>query len=280
MIDCRLPSLSAWVDAFREAPIPVLPGTAAELQQLLLIENQSGTVDAHTLSEAFASDPLMTLAVLKLVAQHCRASGAEPPETLVGAIVMLGIGPFFRAMSDPPTVLDWLKDRPQAASGLLKVITRARRASRFAVNFALRRQDEDAQVIQEAALLHDFAEMLMWCHAPALMGEVARRLSEDHELRSAEVQQDVLGIELSDLAHQLMQLWSLPPLLIECTDDRLAHHPRIRTTMLAVRLARHSQHGWDDPHAQAAWPDDMADVASLINLSRDATWQLVQDIDG
>jgi len=76
-----------------------------------------------------------------------------------------------------------------------------------------------------------------------------------------------------------MQDWKLPPLLIECTDDRIAHHPRVRTTMLAVRLARHSQHGWNDPHAQAAWADDMTDVAALLNISREATWQLIQDLD-
>lgn len=279
MIDRRLSSLSAWVDAFREAPIPVLPGTVADLAQFRDIEERTGSVDAHSLSEAFGNDPLMTLDVLKRAARHCRSSGAEPPETLVGAIVMLGIGPFFRAYEQPVAVLGWLHAHPDGVSGLLNVITRARRACRFAVNFALRRQDEDALVIQEAALLHDFAEMLMWAHAPALMHEVAQRLSSNHQLRSVDVQQEVLGIALGDLAHQLMTHWSLPPLLIECTDDRLAHHPRIRTTMLAVRLARHSQHGWDAPHAQAAWADDISDVASLINLSRDATWRLIQDID-
>ncbi|MEK8085107.1 HDOD domain-containing protein [Aquabacterium sp. A3] len=280
MIDRRLPSISAWVDAYRDALIPVLPGTLADLHQFRDIEERTGSVDAHTLSEAFSHDPLMTLDVLKRVARHCRSSGAEPPETLVGAIVMLGIGPFFRAYEQPVSILDWLHEHPAATSGLLKVITRGRRASRFAVNFALRRQDEDALIIQEAALLHDFAEMLMWCHAPALMQQVSDQLNADHRLRSKDVQQDVLGISLDDLAIQLMQQWSLPPLLIECTDDRLAHHPRIRTTTLAVRLARHSQHGWDDPHAQAAWPDDIADVAALINLSKDATWRLIQDIDG
>jgi HD-like signal output (HDOD) protein len=278
-IDAPLPSLQHWVDALLDAPVPVLPGTVAELSQLRDIEDSHGSVDAHTLSEAFGHDPLMTLSVLTHAARHCRRAGVEPPETLVGAIVMLGIGPFFKAYEAPVSVLDWLRPHPEAISGLLKVVTRARRASRFAVSFALRRQDEDAVVIQEAALLHDFAEMMLWCHAPALAQTMASRLADDHTLRSAQVQRDVLGIELGDLAQLLMRAWSLPPLLIECTDDRIAHHPKIRTTMLAVRLARHSQHGWEDPHAVAALPDDVADVAALLNVSRDAAWNLIQGID-
>ena len=44
--------------------------------------------------------------------------------------------------------------------------------------------------------------------------------------------------------------------------------------MLAVRLARHTAQGWDN----AALPDDIDDIASLLNLSTDATLQLVRDI--
>ena len=43
---------------------------------------------------------------------------------------------------------------------------------------------------------------------------------------------------------------------------------------LAVRLARHSAHGWDD----AALGDDFSEAANLLNLSLVATRQLVDDI--
>jgi hypothetical protein len=43
-----------------------------------------------------------------------------------------------------------------------------------------------------------------------------------------------------------------PTLLIQCTNDRNAQDPKVRSVMLAVRIARHTQYGWDDPHAQAA----------------------------
>jgi HD-like signal output (HDOD) protein len=178
-----------------------------------------------------------------------------------------------------PSVTTWLHDYPSALSGLLKVIKRSRKAATFAINFASHRQDEDSEMIQEAALLHDFAEMLLWCHAPNLALEIARRQQADYTLRSAEVQMEVLGIELNDLAHALMQAWSLPELLIKNTDDRHAEHPRVRTVMLAVRIARHTQYGWDDPHAQAALPDDVAEVAQLLTLSTESAKRKIIEID-
>ncbi|HET8868808.1 MAG TPA: HDOD domain-containing protein [Aquabacterium sp.] len=279
MIDSPFTSLYAWTQAFADAEIPVLPGSVAELSQLRDIEEANGTVDAHTLSDSFGNDPLMTLKVLVHAARICTKQSVEPPETLVGSIVMMGISPFFASFEKTTDILTWLRSTPEAVSGLLKVITRARRASNFALSFALHRQDEDVMVVQEAALLHDFAEMLLWCHAPKLALEIANRQKADYRVRSADIQKEVLGIELVDIAQSLMQHWRLPELLRLATDDHNARHPKVRTVMLAVRLARHTQYGWNDPHAQAALPDDIADIAQLLTLSPEATRRLIEGID-
>jgi HD-like signal output (HDOD) protein len=279
MIETALPSLAAWTDALGQLPIPVLPGSAAELRQLRDIEEARATVDAHTIADSLGADPLMTLKVLVRASEHCLRNGVEPPETLVGATVMLGIGPFFRIFEEVSSVTEWLREHPEAISGLIKAVTRARRASHFATCFALRRQDEDCVVIQEAALLHDFSEMLLWCHAPALALEIARRQKADHTIRSADIQREVLGIELQDLTQALMARWQLPLLLQECTNDHHANNPKVRSVMLGVQIARHTQHGWDDPHAQAALPDDVAEVAQLLTLSREAAYRLLVSLD-
>ena len=279
MIDEPLSSLHAWTQAFADAEIPVLPGTVAELAQLQAIEEANETMDAHTLAESFCNDPLMTLKVLVHVSRQCTRQSVEPPETLVGSIVMQGIGPFFHTFARTPTILEWLKDTPAALSGLLKVIARARRASNFAMSFALHRQDEDVVVVQEAAMLHDFAEMLLWCHAPRLAMEISVRQKADFRVRSADIQNEVLGIELVDLGQALMRHWKLPPLLTKSTDDHNANHPQVRTVMLAVRLARHTQYGWHDPHAQAALPDDISDIAQLLTLSNDSAQRLIEGLD-
>jgi HD-like signal output (HDOD) protein len=233
-------------------------------------------VDAHLLAELVGNDPLMTLSLLAHVGTTSRRE--TDVETVVGALVLMGIGPFFRHFATLSTVSDVLPDVPANAAardGLAAVLKRADRASRFALAFAAHRLDPDAAVIHEAALLHGFAELLLWCHAPALALEIAQRQQADPTLRSAAAQRAVLGIELADLQQGLMRAWRLPELLIRLGDDRHADDVQVRNVLLAVRLARHTAHGWDN----AALPDDIADIAQLLQLGTAPTLKLLRDID-
>ena len=268
-----LPNLAAWLAHFRTAPIPVLPGTAAALRELA--EHQDA-VDAHLLAETIGADPLMTLKLLAHVGSRSRRE--TDVETVVGALVLIGIGPFFRQFGELVTIDEALADAPESAAaraGLDAVLARAHRAARFALGFAAHRLDPDAAVIHEAALLHSFAELLLWCHAPALALQIARRQRGDPTLRSALAQQAVLGIELADLQQSLMRTWRLPELLIRIADEHHTEHATVRNVLLAVRLARHTANGWDN----AALPDDIADIAALLNLSHGAALQLVRDVE-
>ena len=282
MLTRPLPDLAAWTASFRDAAIPVQRGTAEQLALLAEVEELRGDVDAHQLADPIERDPLMALKLLATVAQARRARDPHDqrasPETVTGALVMMGIGPFFRAFGTLPTVELLLAEAPQALAGLQRVIQRAHRAANFALGFAVHRMDEDAAVLQLAALLHDFAEMLLWCHAPTLALEIERRQQADSGLRSATVQRELLRIELPALQQALMRAWALPELLVRITDDSKAEHPQVRSVLLAIRLARHTQDsagGWDN----AAVPDDVADVARLLNLSTGAAQQLLVDID-
>jgi HD-like signal output (HDOD) protein len=131
------------------------------------------------------------------------------------------------------------------------------------LGLAVQRKDSEAEVIHEAALLHDFAEMLLWCHAPQLALQIQSRQQNDPTLRSAQVQREVLGFELCDLEHALMQTWKMPEVLVSITNDRRSENPRVRNVMLSAALARHSQEGWLNP----ALADDFEAVGRLLNLS-------------
>jgi HD-like signal output (HDOD) protein len=279
MLEQPLRDLDAWCRHLVQAELPVMQDSIDEIALLAEAEEARGNVDAHTLAQAVGGDPLMTLRVLVHVSRLCTRKGAEPPETLTGALVMLGIAPFFRAFADLPGLQTHLTEHPEALEGLQRTLVRARRAAHHAYHWALHRQDEDAEIIYQATLLHDVAELMMWCHAPRLMLQVERQLAADHTLRSGDVQQAMLNVNLSDLSQALMRQWHLPGLLIEVTDDRHAEHPRVRTVMLAMRLARHTQYGWLTPNAQAALPDDIQDIARLLNLSSQAALRKVQDTD-
>jgi HD-like signal output (HDOD) protein len=272
-IERPLRDLAAWLAHFRSAPIPVLDATADEVRALAVNED---AVDAHLLSETVAADPLMTLKLLAHVGSNSRRETGV--ETVVGALVLLGIGPFFRHFSRLPTIgqaLEGSHDATEAHAGLRAVLDRSHRAARFAISFAAHRLDPDAAVIHEAALLHGFTELLLWCHAPALALEILRRQRADATLRSAAVQQAVLGITLADLQQALMKAWRLPALLIRLDDEKHADSPQVRNVALAVRLARHTAQGWANP----ALPDDVADIADLLQLSTAPTLKLLQQID-
>jgi HD-like signal output (HDOD) protein len=265
-----LPGLAAWVARLRDAPMPVLASTAEALAELAAHEDE---VDAHTLAETINVDPLMTLQLLAHVGTTRRRD--TDVETVVGALVLLGIAPFFRRFPALGTVEDTLGDLPEALAGVRAVLRRVHRAAAFALGFAAHRLDPDAAVIHEAALLHDFAELLLWCHAPGLALEVARRQQADPTLRSGAAQQAVLGVQLADLQQALMRAWRLPELLIRLGDDRHAHTPQVLNVRLAVRVARHSAHGWDNP----ALPDDVGEIGALLQLGPDPTLKLLLEID-
>ena len=269
----RIPrDANGWVRYFRRLEIPVLASTAAAVEEMRLIEDD---VDARIIAEVVGRDPLMTLKLLV----HASTQGANrrltDAETVVEALVLMGITPFFRIFGPQPTVEDRLADHPEALAGLRHVLLRADRAARFAASFAIHRADHDAVVLHEAAQLHDFTEMLLWLHAPELALELQRRQRADATLRSSAAQRDVLNAELNDVQHVLMKLWRLPEILVRITDDSHAENSQVRNVLLAIRLARHTMNGWDN----AALPDDVRDIAALLHLGIEPTRQLLLDID-
>ncbi len=265
-------ALERWTVRLARAEIPVLAQTADALEAMRA--NEDG-VDANSLGEMIAGDPLMSLKLLAHAASRRTPRMLTETETVTAALVMMGITPFFKTFGAQPTVEQWLAGRPLALAGLQLALRRAHRAATFALGFAVHRRDHDAAVIHAAALLHDFAGMLVWCHAPELALRIEQAQQADPRLRSAALQTAVLGVELADLQQALMKTWRLPELLTRISDDRHAEHPSVRTVSLAVRLSRHSLHGWDDP----ALPDDIDAIAALLNLSVAATLGLVHEID-
>ena len=276
MLTAPLPTLEAWTAHFAAAPIPVLPRTADAMDWL---RGREDDLDAHSIAEFLAGDPLKTLKLLSHVATLRRPAFGEDDEvvaeTLTAALVYLGVSPFFRAFDTLLTTEELLSGRPEALAGLHDVLSRAARAAVFSLGFAVHRMDTDAPALYHAALLNDFAEMLLWCHAPDLALEIRARQRRDPTLRSAQVQMDVLNIRLPELEQALMRTWRLPQMWRRLTDERATTDLQARNVTLAIRLARHTQHGWDN----AALPDDIADIAALLNLSPAAAEKKVRDLD-
>jgi len=267
-----LADVAAWTSHFRRAEIPVLRETVEALDALRANEERT---DANSIGEMIGGDPLMTLKVLAYVSDHRGRSVVTGAETVIAALVMMGIPPFFRAFAAPTSVEDWLAASPEALAGLQRVLRRAHRGARFALALAVHRTDPHAATVHAAALLHEFAEMLLWCHAPQLALRIRAMQDADPTLRSNVAQRTVLGIELDEIQQALVAAWRLPSLLAETAQEPQAGHTGARAVALGSRLARHTAAGWDN----AAIPDDVAEVAAFLNLSPAAALALLMEID-
>jgi HD-like signal output (HDOD) protein len=268
-MDSPDPSLAAWTERLAPVAVPVLRATR---DQILHWSQRPDDADAHVLADLVLRDPLMCLRVLVNVSQKLGERLLTPVETVTAALVLTGIEPFFRDFQDLPVLEDRLADQPQALAGALALVERSHRAARLAASFAIHRQDEDVELLHQAALLHDFGHLLLWCEAPPLALEMAARQRQDPNLRSAAVQRDVLGVELEPLAVALMERWGLPPALRELAQPGTAATAGPRTVRLAVQLARHLESGWHN----AALPDDFAEIGNLLNLPANAAASLAR----
>ena len=275
-LDRPLADLSAWTRHFAAQPIPVLADSAQALRGLAERDAAGDEgVDAQLIVKAVGQDPLMALRILSHVSTSRSSRREIQVETITEALVLMGISPFFRACTDLPVLESLLQDQPEALEGAQRVLARGRRAAQFALGFSVHRMDTDAPLVYQAALLHDFAELLLWVHAPQLALDIAMLQQEHPTLRSADAQRRVLGIELHDLQQALMHLWKLPELLIRLSDARHADHPSVRSVLLAIRVARHSAQSWTNP----ALPDDIHAVGDLLTLGPDHARNLLIELD-
>jgi HD-like signal output (HDOD) protein len=267
MLDHALPGIEDWVLLFTNNSLPVLRITKRRLEEM---RKNLERVDARELARVILQDPIMTVRVLAYIQPLHGRSLAHDITTVASAVMMAGIEPFFKRFDELLIIEEQLQDASQQALlGILQTIRRAQRAADYAQEWAIWRQDINMEEVRIAALLHDLAEILVGCSAPALSLKIQNLQKSRPGLRSTNAQREILGFSFLDIQVALCQAWHLPQLLQTLIDDDNANLPRVRNVTLAVRLARHSAHGWDDP----ALPDDYNDIGSLLNLTPESVRQ-------
>ncbi len=261
MTEHSLKGIDEWVSFLGSNEMPILRQTARKLEQA---RQNMATISGRDIAGIVLQDPLMAVRVLAYIQPFTGKHLRSEITTIANAVMMLGIEPFFRKFEAPNTIEAMLKDEPQALLGLLQVIRRVQRASRYAHDWAFERHDMNNEEVALAALLHDLAEILLWCFAPGLASEIRDKLQKDKTLRSHVAQEEVLGFPLVELQRALCSAWHLPELLNTLMDDSNAHLPRVQNVTLAVNLARHSTDDWTN----AALPDDFAAIERLMHIDR------------
>jgi HD-like signal output (HDOD) protein len=257
------------VRAWSGREVPVLANTLAALKELRRNEDR---ITGRDVSRVVLHDPLLTLKVLRYA--QAKRTSRQPTEitTVEHAVMMHGITSFFREFGSVPALETVLADDPVALQGALGVISRAHHAASYARAIAAHRHDVESDEVTIGALLHDLAELLLWCHLPKAAVQISELVERARGLRSAAAQIVVLGFSSVDLQLALAKAWNLPELLQRLMDDHHAAQPRVVNVVTAVALARHSAWGWRDP----ALPDDFHRLEKSFGLSPEQSWRLVR----
>lgn len=260
--------IKAWVEFISTAEIPVLKQTAREIAHLREDEDKQS---ARNITTVVIHDPMMVFKVLCYSQKHKGRNQLQDLLQVEQAIIMMGATTFFKNIPVDYLVEDVLKTNLPALTHLLRLIRRAHRAAYFAADWATHLKDLRAEEVRIAALLHDLSEMLMWCFEPQKMNAMCAMQVADKTLRSKAVQQEVLGFTLQELQKEIVDSFNFPPLLAKLMQEEASGEQRVRNVTLAVNLARHSAHGWDD----AALPDDYTDIAELLRMDVDKVMRIV-----
>ena len=262
MSDQPQQSLESWVDFFSKAEMPVLRKTLRQLEEA---RSKIDRINGRDIAAIVLQDPLMSIRVLAYIQPFISKRLHSDITNIGNAIMMQGIEPFFKNIGEPPTIEAMLKNEPQALLGVLQVIRRSQRASRYAHLWAVERYELNIEEVTLAALLHDIAEILIWCFFPKQAVIIRSRLQADKALRSMNVQKEVLGFYLYELKLGLCSVMHLPELIMTLMDQNNAELPRVLNVLLAVNLARHSADGWEN----AALPDDFTAIQKLLRIDRE-----------
>ncbi|MBY0579837.1 MAG: HDOD domain-containing protein [Burkholderiales bacterium] len=258
-------NINEWVVHLTQINLPVLKKTAQEIERLRKIEDR---ITSKDISAVILHDPMMTIKVLRFIESRRKTESSEIT-TISHAIMMMGTGAFFDHFSSFETVEDLLAENPVALSGIRSVVSRSRHAALYAQDWSILRHDLESDEVTIAALLHDMAEMLLWCYSPGHLIEIRRMMMRDSTLRSLDTQKLVLGFDLLKLQLLLAAVWKLPSLLRSLMDTNHAHLPRVINVNLATALARHSAKGWYN----AALPDDYAGINAFLNIGEESVMQ-------
>lgn len=261
-------ALNEWVTRLSKSELPVLKHTARDLTALRAEDDK---LSAHAIAHAIERDPVMAVKLLRYLQSHKRRAQTTDVVQVEQALLMLGLESFFKHVAAEPLIEDLLKTHAIALPPLLRIMHRAHRASEYAYDWAVYLHDLHFEEVRVAALLHDIAEILMWCFAPESMLKIREIQKNDKALRSRDVQQQVLGFTLAELQQELAVEWGVPELLLILMNGTSAQSPRVRIVTLANNLARHSANGWDD----AALPDDYIELGELLHLPVDQAMAMV-----
>lgn len=265
-------NLAGWM---RELPIeslPVLQRSVFELEDLREFEEQ---VDLQMLDDLVSADPLLTAKLFGFIAKRRGKDVDAEAESVRQAILLLGTGPFFRALGTQQAAEDLLSSAPEALAGFNEALERARRVGRFAAAFASQRDDPDAALVHQAGVLHSLPELVVWLRAPALVQDLVKQRAADLGADKDAVERSVLNATFSEIRLELLKSWRLPSQINQLISGQAGlDHPRASIVRLALKAAQYDSPDWQSVELAEA----VREIGSFLQLGLQHTWSLLKNV--
>ncbi|MEY4590431.1 MAG: hypothetical protein RL497_2507 [Pseudomonadota bacterium] len=260
--------VEAWVKKLSLQSMPVASDVVAELNKL------TGSDDAtlHQMGEVILRDPHLTSHVLRVANSVVHNHGRAPINTVSRAISLLGVKGM-RAISISVLFIDSLMAKGPKTH-LLQLMAKGFHAANQAKNLIMRFDEQAAEEVFVAALLHHLGEMAFWS-CEKLTPERQQLLNADTKKRDAYARA-YLGTGFKEISLGLAKHWKLGSPLVESLEagDMEAPSRKVQVILLAERISQAAPLGWESPQMQAI----VNEIAELSQV--DPSIALIWVLDG
>lgn len=218
-------SLSSFIK--RTGPLPSLPAIYTELHNAV----DSPYTSIEDIGGIIRKDHSLTTRLLRL-ANSAMYGLPRRIDTLEEALYLIGLREMCE-MALATTVITTFMGIP---TDLVEPVQFWRHSVACAVGCALLAEERREPVPERyfvGGLLHDVGRMVMYMKAPAQSATILRRCRETGEL-DCSVENQILGFDHTSLGAALLEMWSMPPSLVEMVR---CHHVPPRSRAASVEAA-------------------------------------------
>lgn len=257
--------LEGWVHKFTHHGMPVAGRVINEINKL----TGNSETQLHQLTDVVLRDPNLTSQVLRVANSVSYNYGKSPVSTVSRAIVLIGLKGT-RALCISLLLIDSMlgkKDRHR----LMQVMGMSFHAATQARVLVSPHDESVREEVFIAALLFNLGEMAYWTTEKETMAN--KKLYDcDREIRR-DAMDDILGCTFKNITRALSKQWRLGETLDKALNPGNSPEHKIVAVLLADKVSRLAQQGWDTPAMQHA----LVEIARFTGKKLDEALHLMKD---
>ena len=230
--------LAQWLAFLSEKNLPILNRTKLEVQSLI---NQA-QLSITQYATPMLFDAGFSARLFRHVNRQRDTAGKNPLTTLDNALSHLGQGAFQTFLNNTP-LLEGQKLSDKNQKGYMRTMANACHAALQAKNWAQQRNVMQPEETQQAALLQNIPELMLWCYADDAMAQI-EFLHYVKKKPYESAAKEVLGCGMRELGTAIAEKWYLPEMAQDGLRSRQDDYTLATGVSLAAELSRVVSQNW------------------------------------